>query len=92
MLTKNEQFKYAMINSKAQVIFIDIIVNVIFKYGLQIKIAKDLFNNDFSVFGHIKAHYGCYEIAKNGNLNIHTLLWINDFLDPNTLHDDKIFR
>jgi hypothetical protein len=82
--------------SKAQVIFLHIIVNVIFKYRLQIKNTKDLFNNDFGVLGHIKAHYGCYEIAKNGNLHIHTLLWFNDFLDPNTfiqtLHDDNIFR
>ncbi len=34
MLTKNEQCKYAMINPKAQAIFIHIIVNVIFKYML----------------------------------------------------------
>jgi hypothetical protein len=30
------------------------------------------------VFGHIKAYYGCYEIAKNGSLHIHTLLFDND--------------
>jgi hypothetical protein len=34
------------------------------------------------VFSHIKAYYGCSETTKNG---IHSLLWLNDSLDPNTL-------
>jgi hypothetical protein len=37
------------------------------------------------MFGHIKAHNGSYEIAKNGSLYMHTLLWFNKILDPNTL-------
>jgi hypothetical protein len=82
------------INPKAQTIFVNMIVNVIFKYMLYVKNTKDLFNN-FAVFDHIKAHYGCYEIAKNGSLHIHTLLWLNDYLNPNTfvqtLFDNKIF-
>ncbi len=44
---------------------------------------------------HNKAYYGCYEIAKNGSLHIHTLLWLNDSLDANiviqTLCDDEFF-
>jgi hypothetical protein len=63
-------------------------------YVISIK-KKDLFYN-FGVFDHIKAQYGCYEIAKNGSLHIHTLLWFNDYLDPNrfgqTLLDNEIFR
>jgi hypothetical protein len=82
--------------SKAQAIFVHTIVNVIFKYILQVKNTKDLSNNNFGVLGNIKAHYGCYEIAKNGSLHIHTLLWLNGSLDPNTLVqtllDDEIFR
>ncbi len=85
-----------MINSKAQVIFVHIIINVIFKYKLQVKKLRIYSTTNFDVFNHIKVHYGCYEIAKNGNLHIHTLLWLNDFLDSNTLiqmlHDDKIFQ
>ncbi len=64
MLTKNEQCKYATINPKPQAIFAHTIVNVIFKYILQVRNTKDLSNNKFGVIGHIKAHYGCYEIAK----------------------------
>jgi hypothetical protein len=41
---------------------------------LQVKNIDDLFNNNVGVFGHIKAHYGCYKMAKNGSLHIHTLL------------------
>jgi len=95
MLTKNERCKYATINPKAQAIFVHIIVNVIFKYMLQVKNTKDLSNNNFGVISHIKAYYGCYEIAKNGSLHMHTLLWFNDSQDPNTLVqtllDDEIF-
>jgi hypothetical protein len=83
-------------NPKAQAIFVYTIVNVIFKYMLQVKNTKDLSNNNFGVLGHIEAHYGCYETTKNGSLHIHTLLWLNDFLDPNTLIqtllDDDIFQ
>jgi GH35 family endo-1,4-beta-xylanase len=54
-----------------------------------------IYNNNVGVFGHIKAHHGCYKMTKNGSLHIHTLLWHNDSLDPNTLmqalHDAKIF-
>jgi len=95
MWTKNERCKYAAINPKVQVIFVHTIVNAIFKYMLQVKNTKDLSNNTFGVFSHIKAHYGCSKIAKNGSLHIHTLLWFNDYLDPNTLVqtllDDGIF-
>jgi hypothetical protein len=63
---------------------------------LHVENTKNLSNNNFGVLGHIKAHYGCYEITKDGSLHIHTLLWLNNFLDPNTpiqmLHDDKIFQ
>jgi hypothetical protein len=63
---------------------------------LQVKNTKDLFDNNFDVLGHIKAHHGCCETAKNGSLHIHTLLWLNDFPDPNTLiqtlHGDDFFR
>jgi hypothetical protein len=56
---------------------------------------KDLSNNNFGVLSHIKAYYGCYEIAKNGSLHIHTLLWLNGYPNPNTfvqkLLDDEIF-
>jgi hypothetical protein len=95
MLIKNEWCKYAIINPKAQAIFVHAIVNVIFKYILQVKNKKDLSNNNFGVLNHIKTHYGCYEITKNGGSHIHTLLWLNDSLDPNklvqTLLDDEIF-
>jgi hypothetical protein len=85
-----------MINKKTQAIFVHTIVNVIFKYMLQVKNIDDLFNNNVGVFGHIKVHYGCYKTTKNGNLHtIHTLLCFNNFLDPNTLiqalQDDEIF-
>jgi hypothetical protein len=63
---------------------------------LQVKNTIDLSNNNVGVLGHIKAHYGCYETIKNGSLHIHTLLWFNDFPNPNTfiqaLHDDEIFQ
>jgi hypothetical protein len=95
MLAKNERCKYAVINPKAQAIFVHIIVNVIFKYMLQVKYTKNLSNNNFGVLSHIKVHYGCYEIVKNGSLHIYTLLWLNDYPNPKTfirtLHDDKIF-
>jgi hypothetical protein len=54
---------------------------------LHVENTKNLLNNNFGVLGHIKAHYGCYEIIKNGGLHIHTLLWLNDFLDPNHLYE-----
>ncbi len=96
MLTKNEICKHATINPKAQAIFVHTIVNVIFQYMLQVKNTKNLFNNNFGVLSHIKIHYGCYEIVKNGSLHIHTILWLNDYPNPKTLvqtlHDDKIFR
>jgi hypothetical protein len=50
-----------------------------------VKDTKKLPNNNLGMFGHIKAHNGSYEIAKNGSLYMHTLLWFNKFLDPNTL-------
>jgi hypothetical protein len=84
MLTKNEQCKYATINPNVQVIFVHSIVNVVFKYMSQVKNTKDLSNNNFGIFNPIKVHCGCYEIAKNGNLHIHALLWFNDSLGPNT--------
>jgi len=34
---------------------------------------------------YIKIYYECYETPKNGNLHTHTLLWLNNSLDPNTL-------
>jgi hypothetical protein len=96
MLTKNERCKYVTINPKAQAIFVHDIVNVIFKYMLQVKKTKNSSNNNFGVLNHIKVHYGCYEIVKNGSLHINTLLWLNDYPNPKTfiqtLHDDKIFR
>ncbi len=52
-----------MINPKVQAIFVHTIVNVIFKYMLQMKNIDDLFNNNVGVFGHIKVHYGCYKMA-----------------------------
>ncbi len=64
MLTKNEWCKYVVINPKFQAIFVHTIINVIFKYMLQEKNTKELFNNNFGVIGHIKAHYGCYETTK----------------------------
>jgi hypothetical protein len=36
MLNKNEQYKQVAINSKAQAIFVHTLVNVIFKYMLQV--------------------------------------------------------
>jgi hypothetical protein len=33
---------------------------------------------------HIKVHYGCYETTENDSLYIHTLLWLNNFPNPNT--------
>jgi hypothetical protein len=78
--------------SKAQAIFIHTIVNVIFKYMLQVKNTHDLSNKNVDVPSHIKAHYGCYETTKNDSLYIHILLWFNDFLNSNTfiqtLHDE----
>jgi hypothetical protein len=70
-----------MINSKNQVIFVHVIVNIIFKYRLQVYI----YITNFCVIGHIKVNYGCYELAKNDNLHIHTLSWFNEFPNPNTL-------
>ncbi len=47
------------------------------------------------MLGHIKTYYGCYEIVKNGSLHIHTLLWLNDSPNLNTLIqtllDDEFF-
>ncbi len=37
------------------------------------------------MFGHIKTYYKCYETTKNGSLHIHSLMWLNDSLDLNTL-------
>ncbi len=37
------------------------------------------------MLNHIKAYYRCYETTKNGSLHIHSLLWLDDSLDPNTL-------
>lgn len=75
----------ANINPKSQALFARIVVNVIFKYMLQVKDTINLSNNNLGMFGHIKAHNGSYEIAKNGSLYMHTLLWFNKILDPNTL-------
>jgi GH35 family endo-1,4-beta-xylanase len=63
---------------------------------LQLKNIFNLTNNNFGVFNQIKVHYGYYEIAKNCSLHIHTLLWFNDFTNPNTfvqtLLDDESFQ
>jgi len=63
---------------------------------IQVKNTKQLINENTSVFGHIKAYYGCYETTKNGSLHIHTLLWLNNSPYPNTLiqtlRDDESFR
>jgi len=95
ILTRNERCKYVAINPKVQAIFVHTILNPIFKYMLQVKNTNNLSNNNFGVFSHIKVYYGCYETIKNGNLCIHTLLWLNDYPNPKTLiqtlHDDKIF-
>jgi hypothetical protein len=50
--------------SKAQAIFVHTIVNVIFKYMLQVKNTKDLFDKNVGVPSHIEIHYGCYETTK----------------------------
>jgi hypothetical protein len=68
-----------MINPKVWAIFVHTIVYVIFKYMLHVKNTKDLSNNNVGVLNHTKAHYGCYKIAKNDNLHIHTLLWFNTY-------------
>ncbi len=49
-----------MINLKAQAIFVHAIVNVIFKYMLQVKNTKNLSNNNFGVLNDIKT-----QILKN---------------------------
>jgi hypothetical protein len=46
---------------------------------------KNKKNKKIDLLNHIKAYYGCYRIAKNGSLHVHSLLWLNDSLDPNTL-------
>jgi len=62
MLTKNEQCKYATINPKAQAIFVHIIVNVIFKYMLQVKNTKDLFNNTYSFVGMLEKSLQMFQL------------------------------
>ncbi len=37
---------------------------------IQVKNTKQLINENTSVFGQIKAYYGCYETTKNGSLHI----------------------
>jgi hypothetical protein len=51
---------------------------------LQVKNTKDLFDKNVGVSYHIKVHYGCHETTKNDSLYIHTLLWLNNFPNPNT--------
>ncbi len=62
MLTKNERCKYATINPKAQAIFVHIIVNVIFKYMLQVKNTKDLFNNTYSFVGMLEKSLQMFQL------------------------------
>jgi hypothetical protein len=70
------------------------LVNVILKHAASLIFFKKS-NNNVGMFRHIKTYYRCYEIAKNGSLHIHTLLWFNDSPYLNTLiqtsHDDENF-
>jgi len=94
MLNKNERCKQATIHPKVQAIFVHILVNVILKHATSL-IFKKKSNNNVGVFRHIKTYYRYYEIVKNGNLHIHTLLWLNDSPYLNTLiqtsRDDEFF-
>jgi hypothetical protein len=54
MLEKNEQCKQVAINPKVQAIFVHILINVVFKYMLQVKHSKIITNTNPCVFGHIK--------------------------------------
>jgi hypothetical protein len=78
--------------SKVQAIFVHTIVNVIFKYMLQVKDSKDLFDENGGVPSHIKVHYGCYETTKNDSLYIHTLSWLNNFQIPTHLYKHCMMR
>jgi hypothetical protein len=49
-------------NPNAQAIFIHTIVNVIFKYMVQVKDTKHLFDNNVGVLGHIKTYYNVMKI------------------------------
>ncbi len=48
-------------NPKVQAIFVHIITGVIFKYMLQVKDIKHIFDNNVGILGHMKVYYGCYE-------------------------------
>jgi len=82
MLDKYEWCKQTTINPKVQAIFVHVLVNVIFKYTLQVNNNNNNNNTNTSVLGQIKVYYGCYETMKNGSLHIHTLLWFNDYQIP----------
>jgi hypothetical protein len=95
MLIRTNDGKKTM-NPKAWGNFMHILMNVIFKYMLQVKDTKINNNNDACVFNDIKAYCGCYETTSwHSRLNIHTLLWLNNSLDPTLIHalqDNEIFQ
>ncbi len=74
-----------MINTKLKLFLYTLLSMLSSNTSYKFKNTKDLFKFFFGVLVHIKAHYGCYEIAKNDKLHIHTLLWFNEFPNPNTL-------
>jgi len=86
MLVRMNNAKKTM-NPKAWGIFMHILMNVIFKYMLQVKDTKKKINNNACVLNNIKAYYGCYETTSwHSRLNIHTLLLFNNWLDPSLIH------
>jgi hypothetical protein len=86
----------AAMNPKAQVQFVQALVHATYTYLLCAKTTFNKENNDCGILGNVQTYYGCYEIAKNGMLHIHALLWLTNALDPNELvqqlKNDETFK
>jgi hypothetical protein len=83
-------------NPKAQVQFVQALVHATYTYLFCAKTTFKKENNDCGILGNVQTYYGCYEIAKNGMLHIHALLWLTNALDPNELvqrlKNDETFK
>jgi hypothetical protein len=80
-------------NPKIEVIFVHTIIGVIFKYMLQVKDIKHLFDNNVGILSHMKTYYGCYEWKKKWQVTYAYIIMPKQFFDPNTFiqtsHDNN---
>jgi hypothetical protein len=73
-------------NPKVQAIFVHIITGVIFKYMLQVKDIKHIFDNNVGILGHMKVYYGCYEWKNKMQLTYPYIIMPKQFFESQHIH------